>query len=218
MPLKPGATRSALVIVFVTLVCAGFAVAQSQSGADKRSKAEAGQSSAKNQDGWGQATSPRSQEAADPSQYAGAETCKSCHEEQASSYDKGPHSKTPLTSHQGPQWQGCEACHGPGQEHAESGDPAKIIRFAALSPGESSGRCLKCHEFGRDPLWQEHAENKVGCLGCHSMHAPRVQPGLLKVARPQLCESCHKEAGPEFSRPFHQKPAFNPQRSPAARP
>jgi predicted CXXCH cytochrome family protein len=205
MPLKPGVAQSAIVIVIVALVCSGSAVARPWHGANERPKAEAGHSGGKDQGRRSQATDAASQETADPSQYAGAETCKTCHEEQASSYDRGPHSKTPLTRHQGPGWQGCEACHGPGQEHAESGDPSKIIRFAALSPGESSGRCLKCHEFARDPLWQEHAENKVGCLGCHSMHAPRIQSNLLKVARPQLCGSCHKETSPEFSRPFHQK-------------
>ena len=35
----------------------------------------------------------------------------------------------------GPEWQGCEACHGPGKAHAESGDQDKIIRLQAeMSP------------------------------------------------------------------------------------
>src|SRR5215510_3177749 len=74
----------------------------------------------------------------DPSQYVGSDTCKTCHEEQGKSFDQGPH------------WKGCEACHGPGKEHAESADPAKIIRFAPLSREESSKRCLGCHEFGEE--------------------------------------------------------------------
>src|SRR6185369_9692667 len=64
----------------------------------------------------------------DPSQYVGAETCKTCHEDAARGYDKGPHWKTTLANHEGPEWQGCEACHGPGKAHAESADPSKIIR------------------------------------------------------------------------------------------
>ena len=91
-------------------------------------------------------------QAVDPSQYVGAETCKTCHEDVAKGYDKGPHWKTTLAKHQGPEWQGCEACHGPGKAHAESADPDKIIRLGALSREESSKRCLSCHEFG-----QEHA-------------------------------------------------------------
>src|SRR5262249_18972551 len=43
----------------------------------------------------------------DPSQYVGAETCKTCHEQVSASYDKGPHWKTTLVKHQGPQYQGC---------------------------------------------------------------------------------------------------------------
>ena len=67
--------------------------------------------------------------AIDPSQYVGADACKTCHETAAKGYDKGPHWKTTLAKHEGPRWQGCEACHGPGKEHAESADPTKIIRF-----------------------------------------------------------------------------------------
>src|SRR5450631_4153624 len=88
--------------------------------------------------------------AVDSSQYVGAETCKTCHEEQAKSYDSGPHWKTTLGKHKGPEFQGCEACHGPGKEHSESADPAKIIRFGGLSREESSKRCLTCHEFGEE--------------------------------------------------------------------
>src|SRR5262249_50417598 len=60
----------------------------------------------------------------DPSRYVGADTCKTCHEDVAKGYDKGPHWKTTLAKHQGPQWQGCEACHGPGKDHTESAYPA----------------------------------------------------------------------------------------------
>src|SRR5258708_39377098 len=49
----------------------------------------------------------------DPSQYVGSETCKTCHGEMAAGFDKGPHRKTTLAKHQGPQWQRCEACPGP---------------------------------------------------------------------------------------------------------
>src|SRR5262245_25488214 len=76
----------------------------------------------------------------DPSQYVGAETCKSCHEDVAKGYDKGPHWKTTLDKHKGSEWQGCEACHGPGKAHAESADPDKIIRMGALGREESSKR------------------------------------------------------------------------------
>src|SRR6478672_3558609 len=51
---------------------------------------------------------------ADPSQYVGTDTCKTCHEDIGKTFDKGPHWKT-LNDKHGVQWQGCEACHGPGK-------------------------------------------------------------------------------------------------------
>ncbi|HWS18699.1 MAG TPA: cytochrome c3 family protein [Candidatus Elarobacter sp.] len=143
--------------------------------------------------------------AVDSSQYVGAETCKTCHEEQAKSYDQGPHWKTTLDKHKGVEYQGCEACHGPGKEHAESADPAKIIRFGGLSREESSKRCLTCHEFGAEHsnfLRSQHMKNNVGCVDCHSVHSPKVNRELLRAAQPTLCYSCHLEVKPDFSNPF----------------
>src|SRR6185437_5825005 len=146
--------------------------------------------------------------AVDPSQYVGADTRKTCHEDVAVGYDKSPHWKTTLARHNGPEWQGCEACHGPGKEHAESGDPAKIIRLNAIGREESSKRCLGCHEFGQEHanfLRSEHLKNNVGCVDCHSIHAPKVQAKLLRATQPQLCYSCHLDVKPDFSKPFHHK-------------
>jgi DmsE family decaheme c-type cytochrome len=145
---------------------------------------------------------------ADASQYVGTETCKTCHEDAGKSFDKGPHWKTLSDKHHGPQWQGCESCHGPGKAHAESADPDKIIRFAGLSREESSKRCLTCHEFGEEHanfLRSEHLKNNVGCLDCHSAHHPQVQARLLKASQPGMCYSCHLEKKADFSKPFHHK-------------
>ena len=144
---------------------------------------------------------------ADPSQYVGTDTCKTCHEDIGKTFDKGPHWKT-LNDKHGVQWQGCEACHGPGKEHAESADPAKIIRFAGLSKQEASRRCLTCHEFGEEHtnfLRSQHIKNNVGCVDCHSVHHPQVERQLLRASQPALCYSCHLETKPDFSKPFHHK-------------
>jgi DmsE family decaheme c-type cytochrome len=144
----------------------------------------------------------------DPSLYVGADTCKTCHEEIGKTYDHGPHWKTAL-NHRGPQYQGCEACHGPGKAHVESGgDIAKIVRFKTLSREESSKRCLECHEFGEEHanfLRSEHLKNNVGCIDCHSAHHPKVERALLTMAQPMLCYGCHAEVKPQFSKPFHHR-------------
>src|SRR5579884_45716 len=119
-----------LLILLLGVVTLGIAKAgeqdiDKQSGAAASNKADGKQKSKK-------LTGAETHPAVDPSQYVGAETCKACHEDVAKGYDKGPHWKTTLAKHQGPQWQGCEACHGPGKEHAESADPSKIIRFPEI--------------------------------------------------------------------------------------
>jgi DmsE family decaheme c-type cytochrome len=145
---------------------------------------------------------------ADPSQYVGSETCATCHEELEKSFDAGPHWKTLQDQRRGVAWQGCEACHGPGKEHAESGDPTKIIRFTGLSQDESSRRCLRCHEYGQDHanfLRSAHLTNNVGCTSCHSIHHAVVEKQLLVRAQPLLCYSCHLDVKPAFSMPYHHK-------------
>ena len=145
---------------------------------------------------------------ADPSLYVGADTCKTCHEEIGKTYDHSPHWKTAI-NHRGPQYQGCEACHGPGKAHVESGgDITKIVRFKTLSREESSKRCLGCHEFGEEHanfLRSEHLKNNVGCIDCHSAHHPKVERALLTMAQPMLCYGCHAEVKPQFSKPFHHR-------------
>ena len=144
----------------------------------------------------------------DPSLYAGTDTCRTCHDEIAKTYDRSAHWKTML-NHRGVQYQGCEACHGPGKAHAESGgDVTKIIRFQLLSREESSRRCLNCHAFGEEHanfLRSEHLKNNVGCIDCHSPHHPKVERALLTTAQPMLCYGCHQEIRAQFSRPVHHR-------------
>jgi DmsE family decaheme c-type cytochrome len=187
--------------MLATASCALALVAEKQNGASSSQK-----QSSESQKTAGTAGRQDADQPVDPSQYVGAETCMSCHEEVAAELDKGPHGKTPPAKHQGPQWQGCEACHGPGKAHAESGDPDKIIHPRELSREESSKRCMGCHEFAQEHanfLRAKHLKNNVGCLDCHSIHGPRVQARLLKAAMPQLCYSCHQEVKTD-SKPFHR--------------
>lgn len=145
----------------------------------------------------------------DPSLYVGADTCKTCHTAEADSYAHGAHWRTETGKHKGPQWQGCEACHGPGKAHVDGGgDISKIIRFPTLSPKEASGRCLACHEtaethanFMRSP----HLTNGVSCLTCHSVHAAKTRTKLLVSSEPGLCYGCHRDVEAEFAKPEHHR-------------
>jgi DmsE family decaheme c-type cytochrome len=145
----------------------------------------------------------------DASLYAGSDVCAACHDKQAGSYNHGPHWKTELDKKRGVERQGCEACHGPGRAHVENGgDVTKIISFTKLPSRDASRRCLDCHELGEEHsnfLRSEHQKNDVGCISCHSVHAPKVERNLLKASQPQLCYECHLDVKPDFSRPFHHR-------------
>jgi hypothetical protein len=85
----------------------------------------------------------------DPALYVGPETCKTCHEDIYNDWAATPHFVTTmegkLEANKGPEWHGCEACHGPGKEHVDGGgDKTKIFTFQDASPAETSDRCLRC--------------------------------------------------------------------------
>jgi hypothetical protein len=67
------------------------------------------------------AARPGSESARDPSKYVGADTCQGCHPEVYKQFETTPHWKTLLDTRRGKDWQGCEACHGPGTDHVNAG-------------------------------------------------------------------------------------------------
>jgi len=150
----------------------------------------------------------------DPSLYVGAETCKTCHEDMPSkgfykTYEDSPHYATMLDTKKGPEWHGCEACHGPGKEHVEGGgDKSKIFTFKNASAKEISDRCLGCHTYGEEHsnfARSAHLQNNVSCIDCHSPHHPKESQRLMREKQPQLCYSCHQEVSQQFNRPFHHR-------------
>lgn len=157
------------------------------------------------------ATSAQPTSSAAPSKdsnYVGAETCKTCHEDIYNDYAKSPHSATEHDAKRGPRGQGCEACHGPGKEHAESADPTKIFTFKNASAKDASERCLTCHALDTEHnnfARAAHMQNNVGCIQCHSPHHPKVAEHLLREKQPQLCYGCHLETKQQFDRPFHHR-------------
>ena len=150
----------------------------------------------------------------DPSLYVGSETCKTCHEDMPvkgffKSFEDSPHYVTTLDSKKGPEWHGCEACHGPGKEHVEGGgDKTKIFTFKAASAQEISARCLDCHQYGEEHgnfARSIHLQNGVGCTDCHDPHHARETQFLLKAKQPDLCYGCHLDKNQQFNRPFHHR-------------
>ena len=144
----------------------------------------------------------------DPSLYVGAETCKTCHEDMPSkgfykSYEDSPHYVTTLDTKKGPEWHGCEACHGPGKAHVEGGgDKSKIFSFKTASAKQVNERCLTCHASGKDHAnfsRSAHSENNLSCLTCLSSHHSTTDHFLLVKAQPDLCYSCHLNKKAQFN-------------------
>ena len=157
-----------------------------------------------------QTPSPRPGASASPAPQAagfiGDDTCVACHESEGKSLRATPHgnaqhARTPSAQVN----QACETCHGPGREHAESGDKSKIRRFDAIAPREASETCLGCHTRGSHALWSgsQHDTRNLGCVTCHSVHTP-VGPKQIKAASElTLCASCHRDKIAKLDRSGH---------------
>ena len=90
-----------------------------------------------------QAAPSKYQPSTDPSQYVGAEVCKTCHEDMPSKgfykgYEDSPHFVTTLDTTKGPEWHGCEACHGPGKEHVDGGGISRKSSPSRMLPRKIS--------------------------------------------------------------------------------
>jgi DmsE family decaheme c-type cytochrome len=141
---------------------------------------------------------------------AGADTCLNCHEEETATYSssaifKGKHAhRGDKRSPFGAGGLQCEACHGPGGEHASRGSKKKLTinSFKAdsyLSVEQRNGACLTCHEGTSRTAWHAsaHERGQVACTDCHKMHVER-DPMLSKASQPQVCETCHKQQRADF--------------------
>lgn len=104
---------------------------------------------------------------------AGNEACLSCHEKTAAGNPDSPHLRSPVR---------CEACHGDGSKHAETGDPKTIRSFKGHPAAEL---CMSCHQSRHVADWKasRHAQVGVDCIDCHSVHS-RKDPQ-------QACKGCH---------------------------
>ena len=137
--------------------------------------------------------------------YAGEDTCATCHADVAKDFAANPHHR--LALEHGGKGVTCESCHGPGKAHVESGgDVTKIVRFTSASAERIDSTCLRCHaaahpNFQRSP----HGEAGLSCTTCHSVHHAAPETYLLAGPQPQLCYRCHAEVRTAFSMPFHHR-------------
>jgi DmsE family decaheme c-type cytochrome len=150
------------------------------------------------------AGTPAQAKDAAPSEFAGSDTCATCHEEVAKGFASNPHIK--MAQMHGKSGVTCENCHGAGKAHADSADPSKISNPAKSSAKEVDAACLSCHHGQHSNFERSaHGEANVSCVSCHSIHGGKDPEQLLKAEQPVLCFQCHTDAKPQFSLPFHHK-------------
>jgi DmsE family decaheme c-type cytochrome len=141
-------------------------------------------------------------------EYAGSESCKTCHEEVYKSWEKGPHWKQTLKEG-GIAKHGCEDCHGAGAAHvADPADTSTLFLFEKASSKDINARCLTCHAGGpqhMNAINSVHSQNGVSCISCHSPHHPETKEFLLAKPETELCFSCHLGQKAQFNMPFRHR-------------
>jgi hypothetical protein len=107
--------------------------------------------------------------AARPVNFAGHETCESCHADVLSKKKDGKHAHV-----------NCEACHGPLAKHSDDPASVKPDKF------DTAVLCVRCHEANaaKPKAFPQVAsvDHSTGlpCETCHQPHSPAISAGDTK--------------------------------------
>jgi DmsE family decaheme c-type cytochrome len=137
-----------------------------------------------------------------PAGAATPEDCATCHEDAVQQFKATAHGRAFHAGIKGGT-ASCESCHGPGDKHVESGDPADILNPVDLKGARADASCLTCHgNRGGQASWHggEHQAAGVNCVDCHGIHqdvparraGKMIKSGLSRTrTTTELCLSCH---------------------------
>ena len=142
----------------------------------------------------------------------GADSCLACHRDTVTlAVFRGAHGRPqdPASPFGVGQLQ-CEACHGPGGDHAgrvRRGEqrPALVVfgGEGAAPATLQNDMCLSCHDDDQGVSWRAnvHAGHDGACADCHASHAPR-DAVLTIETQAQVCQGCHTEQRNAGLKPF----------------
>ena len=144
--------------------------------------------------------------------YAGSAACADCHKKETAQFTNSTMGQVmlgkPRDEHEA---LGCESCHGPAKQHAESGGDERggLISFGRKSPNpvaDRNAQCLSCHEKTARTLWKgsTHEARNVACTDCHTVMHTNTERGNLKGATVvATCGNCHKDKQAAIQRFSH---------------
>ncbi len=155
---------------------------------------------------------PASSSAEEEYSRKGADTCFQCHDDQAvlavfRTRHAVPDDPNSPFGHGQLQ---CEACHGPGGNHAgrvrRGQERPAIPAFGSKSTLGVAGQnayCIECHDSGIGFAWHgsAHDDDTVACNDCHNVHAER-DPVLAVATQAEVCFDCHQQQRTQAMKPF----------------
>jgi predicted CXXCH cytochrome family protein len=130
--------------------------------------------------------------------YVGSKECVQCHSDKTDHFSGSTHARLRIADAKVGDTS-CEACHGPGSLHVQSGGAAGTI----VNPRTSPEACFQCHLEKRGEFSLPHTHpvlaGKVSCVDCHDVHQGNSVrgSGAALAAQTETCLRCHTaQAGP----------------------
>ena len=148
-----------------------------------------------------------------PAVYAGEDVCTACHAEQAESYAKTPHAAALADAARPEPLRGCEACHGPGQAHADAGGGKGVGDLQTFARARPAARAVGAPASSVTPAARACTTGRAASTRCAARRLHRTATGctagvgerLLAKKAPELCYGCHLEVRAKFALPEHHK-------------
>ena len=129
--------------------------------------------------------------------YVGMDQCALCHEKEVKDFNLTQHAKIQIRESQEKEEVkdlGCEACHGPGSLHVESGGGKDKF----IISGKNPDACFQCHldKKAQFSLQYHHPleEGRMNCTACHNPHGANIHmTAEVPLGRQnETCAQCHR--------------------------
>ena len=146
----------------------------------------------------------------DDAAYVGDALCRSCHNLEASHWDKTIHARAFRANPRSAlESKSCEACHGPGQAHVANPTSATIAAFSrdVDSRARADERDVPAVPHGRPAPALDQLGARVARARCSDCHNPMAKTSAQSLLRAEdvnrTCLTCHPAQRTEFRKRSH---------------